>query len=94
MEWRGGEWTGGYEGEKTFERGNFLEGQGEFWREGGRLYWSIFPGEGLKNCIFWFLGWRNLLECYRGASVAGIFGLRGQESSWNPGARESDRICS
>jgi hypothetical protein len=26
--------------------------------------------------------------------VAGSFGLGGQESSWNPGARELDRICS
>jgi hypothetical protein len=28
------------------------------------------------------------LDCYRGASVAGSFGLGGQESSRNPGARE------
>jgi hypothetical protein len=26
--------------------------------------------------------------------VAGIFGLEGQESSWNPGSRELDRLCS
>ena len=26
--------------------------------------------------------------------VPGIFGLGGQESSWNPGAREPDRLCS
>jgi hypothetical protein len=44
MEWRGGEWTGGYEGEKTFERGNFLEGQGEFWREGGDCIGAFFQG--------------------------------------------------
>jgi hypothetical protein len=30
-----------------------------------------------------------LLDCYRGASVAGSFGLGGQESSRNPGARET-----
>jgi hypothetical protein len=79
----------GYEGAKTFERGTF-GGQGEFWREGGRVG-AFF--EGLENCIFLVLG-RNLVDCYRGASVAGSFGLGGQESSRNPGAREPDRLCS
>jgi hypothetical protein len=34
------------------------------------------------------------VDCYRGSLIAGSFGLRGQESSRNPGARESDRLCS
>ena len=52
IEWRGSKWTGGYEREKTFKRGTFdFEGRENF-RERRRLYWSIFPGEGLKNCIF------------------------------------------
>jgi hypothetical protein len=32
------------------------------------------------------------VDCYRGASVAGSFGLGGQESLRNPGAREPDRL--
>jgi hypothetical protein len=34
------------------------------------------------------------VDYYRGAPVAGSFGLGGQESSQNPGAREPDRLCS
>ena len=32
------------------------------------------------------------MNCGRGHQVAGSFGLRGQESSWNPGAREPNRL--
>jgi hypothetical protein len=32
------------------------------------------------------------VNCCRGHQVAGSFGLGGQESSWNPGAREPDRL--
>jgi hypothetical protein len=39
--------------------------------------------------IFWFGVWVN---CCRGHQVAGSFGLGGQESSQNPGAREPDRL--
>jgi hypothetical protein len=93
IEWRGGEWTGGYEGAKTFERGTF-----DFWGAGRNLgleeiVLEHFSGEGLENCNSGF-GLRNLLDCYRGASVAGSFGLGGQESLRNPGAREPDRLCS
>jgi hypothetical protein len=45
----------------------------------------------LGTVFFWFGVW---VDCYRGASVAGSFGLGGQESSRNPGAREPDRLCS
>jgi hypothetical protein len=44
----------------------------------------------LGTVFFWFGVW---VECYRGAPVAGSFGLKGQESSHNPGAREPDRLC-
>jgi hypothetical protein len=58
-----------------------------------RLYWSIFRGRDWKT-VFLVFGLRNLVDCYRGASVAGSFGLGGQESLRNPGAREPDRLCS
>jgi hypothetical protein len=32
------------------------------------------------------------VNCCRGNQVAGSFGLGGQESSWNPGARKSYRL--
>jgi hypothetical protein len=38
IEWRGGEWTRGYEGAKTFERGTFDFRSRENFRERGRLY--------------------------------------------------------
>jgi hypothetical protein len=65
IEWRGGEWEGGYEGAEAFERGHF---------------WIL--GEGsiilILGTVF-FLVW-SLVDCHRGASVAGSFGLGGQES--------------
>jgi hypothetical protein len=33
------------------------------------------------------------VDYYRGASVARILGLRGQESLRNPGSREPERLC-
>jgi hypothetical protein len=39
--------------------------------------------------IFWFGDWVNYC---RGHQVARSFGLGGQESSQNPGAREPDRV--
>jgi hypothetical protein len=48
---------------------------------------TVFPG----GIFFWFGVWVN---GYRGHQVAGSFGLGGQESSRNPGAREPDRLCS
>jgi hypothetical protein len=94
IEWRGGEWTGGYEGAKTFERGTFdFGGQGEFLERGGDCIGAFFQGRDWKT-VFSGFGLRNLLDCYRGASVAGSFGLGGQESLRNPGAREPDRLCS
>jgi hypothetical protein len=41
----------------------------------------------------YFLVW-SCVDCCMGASVAGGFGLGAKESSRNPGARESDRLCS
>ena len=93
---RGGEAVNGrgeYEWAKTFERGTFDFGDRENFWEIRRLYWSIFQGRDWENYISGF-GLRNLLDCYRGASVAVIFGLGGQESLRNPGAREPDRLCS
>ena len=44
--------------------------------------------------IFWFLefGLGVLVNHCRGHRVVGGFGLGGQESSWNPGAREPDKL--
>jgi hypothetical protein len=62
-----------------------------------------------EDCIVVLGGWSSLLEdgsgfCWRillefgglrqGAPVAGSSGLGGQEFLWNPGARESERLCS
>ena len=58
-----------------------------------RLYWSIFRGRDWKT-VFLVFGLRKLVDCYRGAFVAGSFGLGGQESLQNLGAREPDRLCS
>jgi hypothetical protein len=71
-------------------RGQRHSGEGllEFW--GKEAFWrlgTVFSG----FVFFWFGVW---VDCYRGASVAGSFGLGGQESSRNPGAREPDRLCS
>jgi hypothetical protein len=93
IEWRGGEWTGGYEGAKTFERALLiLGGRENFWRE--EIVLEHFSRGRDWKTVFLVLGLRNLLDCYRGASVAGSFGLGGQESLRNPGAREPDRLCS
>jgi hypothetical protein len=55
-------------------------------------FWNLGKGGHLRaEDIFWFGVWVN---CCRGHQVAGIFGLGGQESSRNPGAREPDRLCS
>jgi hypothetical protein len=89
IEWRGGEWMGAYEGAKTFERGTIF-----FFLERGGIVLEHFSKGGIGKLHFLVLSWRNLLDCYRGASVAGSFGLGGQESSRNPGARELDRLCS
>jgi hypothetical protein len=75
-------------GAKTFERGTFGFWGRENYLDIRRLYWSIFQGRDWKT-VFLVFGLRNLVDCYRGASVAGSFGLRGQESLRNPGARES-----
>jgi hypothetical protein len=67
-------------GQKHSGEGLFFGG-GDF--GGGSIIWR------LEDCIFLVL---NLVDCYRGASVAGSFGLGGQESLRNPGAREPDRL--
>ena len=76
------------------KRGTF-----DFWGAGRNLgleeiVLEHFSRGGIGKLHFLVLGWRNLFDCYRGASVAGIFGLGGQESLQNPGAREPDRLCS
>jgi hypothetical protein len=53
--------------------------------------WSSLLEDGSGFCL------RNLLEfggLRQGAPVAGSFGLGGQESLRNPGAREPERLCS
>jgi hypothetical protein len=47
-----------------------------------------------EDYIFWgiFSGLEFGVNCGRGHQVAGSFGLGGQESSQNPGARELDRL--
>ena len=75
----GGEWEGGYEGAEAFK-------EKDFWKLWGKEYFSK-----IRDCVFWFGVW---VDCYRGASVVGSFGLEGQESSWNPRAREPDRLYS
>jgi hypothetical protein len=61
---------------------------------GGGIVLEHFSRGGIEKLHFLVLGWRNLLDCYMGASVVGSFGLGGQDSSRNPGAREPDRLCS
>jgi hypothetical protein len=80
----GGEWEEDMRGQRHSGRGTF----GNF---GERKHFSE-----IRDCIFWFVFfWFGVwVDCYRGASVAGSFGLGGQESSRNPGAREPDRLCS
>ena len=75
--------AGGYEGAETIRRGLV-----KFWER------SIIAGEGLYFLFDIFLvlefGW-----IVTGVhQVVGSFGLGGQESSRNPGAREMDRLCS
>jgi hypothetical protein len=69
---------GGYDWAEAFERGALLQERTVF------LYFLLD--------IFLVLefGW-TVIGVHQ---VAGIFGLGGQESSWNPGARESDSLCS
>jgi hypothetical protein len=78
IEWRGGEWKEDMRGQRHSREGTFDFG-------GRKHYFDI------RDCIF--LVW-SLVDCYRGASVAGSFGLGGQESLRNPRAREPDRLCS
>ena len=94
IEWRGGEWTGGYEGAKTFERGTGILGRAGRILGDQEIVLEHFSRGGIGKLYFLVLGLRNLFDCYRGASIAGSFGLGGQESLQNLRARESDRLCS
>jgi hypothetical protein len=71
-------------------RGQRHSGEGLFLKFGARNHFEI------RDCIFYlvFFWSRVWVDCYRGSSFAGSFGLGGQESSWNPRAREMDRLCS
>jgi hypothetical protein len=62
----GGEWEGGYEGVEAFR-------ERDFWKLWGKEAFSQ-----IRDCVFWFVFfWFGVwVDCYRGASVAGIFGLR------------------
>ena len=63
-----------------------FRGEEHYWRRGLYFLLDIF-----LVLEFGFGGWVN---CYRGHQVARSFGLEGQESSRNPGAREPNKICS
>ena len=56
----------------------------------------IFEGRtvfrGLDIFWFWEFGFGDWVNCCRGHQVAGSFGLGGQGSSQNPGAREPKRL--
>jgi hypothetical protein len=75
---------GGYEGERHSEKGTFgnLGKRKHYWR-----LETVFPGWYFLVLEF---GW-TVTGVHQ---VAGSFGLGGQESSRNPGAREPDRLCS
>jgi hypothetical protein len=76
IEWRGGEWTRGYEGAKTFERGTFDFRGRENFRERRRLYGkTAFSGLRLEEFVgmlqgsigcweFWARGPRILTESW------------------------------
>jgi hypothetical protein len=70
-------------GKNTREKGTLFFWVGRIIFQIRRLYWGFI------------LGGRSLWkDCYKGAPVAGSFGLGGQESLWNLGAREPERLCS
>jgi hypothetical protein len=84
MKGGGSEWERDMRGQRHSREGTF-ENLGE-----GSIFLEI------RDYIFWFVFfWLEVwVEFYRGASVAGSFGLGGQESSQNLRARESDKLCS
>ena len=82
----GGEWGKDMRGQRHSREGDFLGNLGEesnIWRL-GTVCVCWFD-------IFWFGVWRIVTGVHH---VTGSFGLGGQESSRNPRARESDRLCS
>jgi hypothetical protein len=69
------------------------------WGEGALFFiletvLGIFILGRLEDCITGFWMEKLVLGLRQGAPVAGSFGLRGQESLRNPGAREPERLCS
>jgi hypothetical protein len=84
--------------EESVNEGGYMIGQRL--REGIMKIWGgniIFGRRGLYFLfldIFWFweFGFGGWLYCCRGHQVAGSFGLEGQESLRNPGAREPNRL--
>jgi hypothetical protein len=67
------------------------------WAEAfGKGHYEKLGGEDCNFSVGYFLvlefGFGVWVNCCRGHQVAGSFGLGGQESSWNPGAREPDRL--
>ena len=75
----------GYEGVEAFRNGTFGigRGKGAFGEQG--LYFAV-----CDIVLVWEFGW-TVIGVHQ---VAGSFGLGGQESSQNLGAREPDRLCS
>jgi hypothetical protein len=66
MKGGGGEWERDMRGQSHLGEGTFENlGKGSIFLE-------------IRDYIFWFEFW---VDYYRGASIAGIFGLGGQESS-------------
>jgi hypothetical protein len=86
---------GGYEGAKNIREGALLDFGGE-----RALFFiletvlGIFILGRLEDCITGFWLEKLVVGLRQGAPVAGSFGLGGQESLWNPGAREPERLCS
>jgi hypothetical protein len=66
--------------------------RGEHYFVGGLYYWFLAGEELVGGLYYWFLLEELVGELSQGAPVAGNFGLGGQETVRNPGAREPDRL--
>ena len=76
IEWRGGEWTGGYEGENTFERGTFrFWGIGRILERGGDCIGAFFQGR----------DWKTVFSGFRLEEFVGL--LQGSIGCWEFWAR-------
>jgi hypothetical protein len=88
------------EGERRIRGGKNIR-EGHFFFGGERALFfiletvlGIFIFGRLEDCITGFWLEKLVVGLRQGAPVAGSFGLGGQESLRNPGAREPERLCS